>query len=217
MSSKKASSLKNILNSSKKEDKTTTSTPADGKKAEKKVDKFINKIKDNLKKGYQKKEPDPSRFSELDDLNDFLEAIPDWMDKFVKNLEGLAQDKVDEKCIEVCLIVNGKLEQLKKAAVKKLKNRYIKSQKVIQIIEPLTKPPTDLGSVIDYCTGLVSYFTGPYQELISFVSELAPRIVETGQNLQRIASYRPPKVSIKIKTNCLKLIAPSLSLGDILG
>ena len=139
------------------------------------------------------------------------------MDKFVKNLEGLAQDKVDEKCIEVCLIVNGKLEQLKKAAVKKLKNRYIKSQKVIQIIEPLTKPPTDLGSVIDYCTGLVSYFTGPYQELISFVSELAPRIVETGQNLQRIASYRPPKVSIKIKTNCLKLIAPSLSLGDILG
>lgn len=213
MSSKKANSLKNILNSSKKD----TSTDANSKVVSKKNSKFVNKIKDNLKKGYQKKEPDPSRFSELDDLNDFLDSIPKGLDKFVKNLEGLAQDKVDEKCLEVSLKIRYRLEQLKAAAVKKLKARYIKSQKVLQVLEPLTKPPTDLPSALDYCKGLVSYFTGPYQELITFVSELTPRVVQTGQNLQKIASYRPPKVNIKVNTKYLKLAVPKFTIDEILG
>ena len=213
MSSKKANSLKNILNSSKKD----TSTDANSKVVSKKNSKFVNKIKDNLKKGYQKKEPDPSRFSELDDLNDFLDSIPKGLDKFVKNLEGLAQDKVVEKCLEVSLKIRYRLEQLKAAADKKLKARYIKSQKVLQVLEPLTKPPTDLPSALDYCKGLVSYFTGPYQELITFVSELTPRVVQTGQNLQKIASYRPPKVNIKVNTKYLKLAVPKFTIDEILG
>ena len=134
MSSKKVGSLKNILSSSKTKEKAPLSASADTKKAEEKADKFINKLKKNLKKGYQKKAPDPNRFSELDDFNDFLEAIPDWLDKFVKNLEGMAQDAIDDKCTEVCLIVNKKLAQGKKAIVKRLKDRYIKSKKVVEII-----------------------------------------------------------------------------------
>lgn len=216
MSSKKASSLRNILNSSKTTDTSATVSSAT-KDAEKRVDKFINKLKKNLEKGYQKKEPDPNRFSALDDFNDFLEFIPEWLDNFVKNLEGLAQDKVDQKCVEVCMIVNYKMNKIKDQVVKKLKQRYIKSQKAVQILEPLTKPPTDLPSALDYCKNLVSYFTGPYQELVTYVSELTPRVMKVGQNLQRIASYRPPKVSVKIKPQCLKILAPSLNIGDILG
>lgn len=155
-----------------------------------------------------------SKFKKLDDLNKTLEDIYTLADKYLTNLDlnGLiqkkAQEKVDDACILISNKINAKLIDKRGDLIDFLHGKYMTSQKIISEFGPVTQAienlgiPTSIDDVVSILSDTVKslknfakLFLGPYQEAVEYVVELAPKLIELTENIEKLAGL-PSKIPV---------------------
>lgn len=155
-----------------------------------------------------------SKFKKLDDLNKTLEDIYTLADKYLTNLDlnGLiqkkAQEKVDDACILISNKINAKLIDKRGDLIDFLHGKYMTSQKIISEFGPVAQAienlgiPTSIDDVVSILSDTVKslknfakLFLGPYQEAVEYVVELAPKLIELTENIEKLAGL-PSKIPV---------------------
>jgi len=130
----------------------------------------------------------------LDNINKELEGINDYLDKTVSNIADKSQAYVDAKWAAINTEIEAKLNKIKDIKiVPPLHAQYEHALAHIALLQPLIELNLiDLPSVIEGLTQIIAIVTAPYQPAIDFITEIAPKVVELGENLVEIATYQPP-------------------------
>ena len=152
----------------------------------------------------------------LDKINKELEGVNDYLDKVVSDFDKKSQAYVDAKWTAINTEVEAKLNKIKDIKiVPPLHAQYEHALASIALLKPLVELSiVDLPSVIDGLTKIISIVTAPYQPAIDFITEIAPKVVELGENLVEVATYQPPTIEgVEIPPLDINI---SLTMDDII-
>ena len=132
----------------------------------------------------------------LDKINKELEGVNHYLDKVVSDFDKKSQAYVDAKWAAINAEIEAKLNKIKDIKiVPPLHAQYEHALASIALLKPLVELSiVDLPSVIDGLLKVVAIITAPYQPAIDFITEIAPKVVELGENLVEVATYQPPTI-----------------------
>lgn len=130
--------------------------------------------------------------------------------------------------------INDKLSKIRQKVVNALKGMYKQAQKVVRLIEPILSPPS-LDTIISWAGNIISFFTEPYQKVVTFISDFMtytpPLVAETTTTAALVAvtaaEIQPTvdrlegegieviKEQIMVAVGAIKL--EPVSMGDVTG
>ena len=160
---------------------------------------------------------DKDKFEFLDDTNLFLGNVTGYADKAFANLTNASQKTVDVTCAEVAYGMSTTIEKARQATIQALHQTYQGYLQVIEKFAPLanmsiTDPLALLAPVLE----IAKIVCGPYYEALSIMSEMTPKVTELSNNLQKIANYKPPIVSLQPSEGIFDITVGRITMGEIM-
>lgn len=162
------------------------------------------------------------KFKKIDDFNDVLSGLNTLILASLRELEqldGIAQDKIDDYCIRISEKINAELSEKRSELVKGLKQAYLSSNEVINELEPLVESDiTDLPSVINAVNKIIGFLSGPYKTAVEFLIILRPKLKILAANLNDLMDIKDkiPVVGI-YNYDKLNIYIEPITISDITG
>ena len=160
---------------------------------------------------------DKSKFGMLDDANLFLGNVTGYADKAFENLEGAAQSGVDIACAEVSYQISKAVDACRVQMIKKLHEVVAGQFAVVGKFAKLANMSiTDPLALLSPVLEIVDILCAPYYEALTIITELTPKVMELSSNIQKIASYKPPALSVAPSPGVFNIQVGSISMGEII-
>ena len=141
--------------------------------------------------------------STLDAINEQLEGLIDSIDyrmnkieAIIKNADKSAQKEIDKVIEEISAQITIKLNDIREKVINFMKPQVQTITEKVQPLMPLWKilqgeitldPLNLIQPIIDICKVL----TAPYQPFLDLATEVAPKLIQLSNNMQKVANYKP--------------------------
>ena len=173
--------------------------------AENNPEDIIKSTSDKFKSKVPKNADDLLKF--LEEVDERIKSIPDYLDDIFSNIENCPQEMVDFLCEKASNRINYMIEYQRikvlnnAGPIKKMAQDLVeKYAPPIAMIEALEEPTPDnivkvVASIIPIFRWFYDVIYKPYKKAIETISELTERLLSIANSLQRLASYTPPKAN----------------------
>jgi hypothetical protein len=167
----------------------------------------------------------------LDDFNATLDKMIEFATNAfstLEDLEGQAQEKiqeeVDKACIKVSDKANTKINAIRSKVIDILRTKYASATAALKVLDPIVNAKlTDLGSVIDTLTSMIDVYIKPYKDALEYtvgiVAEVIPKVSDTIDKIDTLVSLKdniPIPDGLDINFDKLDIIVDPIGLGDIM-
>lgn len=162
------------------------------------------------------------KFKKIDDFNKALSGLNTLILtslQELQQLDGIAQDKIDDYCIRISDNINAELSDKRRELIKVLQQAYLSSNEIIDELKPLVEAKlTDLPSVINAVNKIIGFLSGPYQTAVEFVTILTPKLKTLTENINDLMGIKDkiPVVGI-YNYDKLNIYIEPITINDITG
>lgn len=156
-------------------------------------------------------------FAQIDSAIDDINSVKTYLDNAFMAVQNKTQEYVDEVIEEdINPYVNAKLAKIRELLLNSLQQQYQAFQSLSSSLSPIeSASPTDLGSVIEFCTAVKDFLVGAYSSLMQFMSQLTVALAKLTAAIAGIVSYTPPIQGISFAK--LDIQMEPITLADITG
>lgn len=156
-------------------------------------------------------------FAQIDSAIDDINSVKTYLDNAFMAVQNKTQEYVDEVIEEdINPYVNAKLAKIRELLLKSLQQQYQAFQSLSSLLSPIEgASPTDLGSVIEFCTAVKDFLVGAYSSLMQFMSQLTIALAKLTAAITSIVNYTPPIQGISFSK--LDIQMEPITLADITG
>lgn len=134
------------------------------------------------------------------DTMEALNSVQNEVESFKHAAYKDKKEKIEKLKEYISSNLKTKIENKQKEEAENPPLKAVKSK--MEVIKPLTEPPSSIDGVVNYCTNVATYFLGPYKSLVNctiFYSEYAVKMGET------------IKQTLDLLTNTLSLLESELA------
>ena len=156
-------------------------------------------------------------FAQIDSAIDDINSVKTYLDNAFMAVQNKTQEYVDEVIEEdINPYVNAKLAKIRELLLKSLQQQYQAFQSLSSLLSPIeSSSPTDLGSVIEFCTAVKDFLVGAYSYLMQFMAQLTVALAKLTAAITSIVNYTPPIQGISFSK--LDIQMEPITLADITG
>lgn len=156
-------------------------------------------------------------FAQIDSAIDDINSVKTYLDNAFMAVQNKTQEYVDEVIEEdINPYVNAKLAKIRELLLKSLQQQYQAFQSLSSLLSPIeSSSPTDLGSVIEFCTAVKDFLVGAYSSLMQFMAQLTVALAKLTAAITSIVNYTPPIQGISFSK--LDIQMEPITLADITG
>ena len=160
---------------------------------------------------------DKGKFEWVDDTNLFLGNVTGYADKAFGNLQGATQTTVDVAAAEAAYAMSLAIEKARQAFIKTAHGVYEGQLAVIGKFGKLANMSiTDPLALLSPVLEIVSILCAPYYEALTIITELTPKVMELSNNIQKIANYQPPGLTVSPSDGAFQLQLGKVTMGEII-
>ncbi len=167
----------------------------------------------------------------LDDLNNTLDKMIEFTTKSfstLEDLEGKAQDKIQEEVDKICEKVSKKgsekLDSIRDKTVDTLHKKYVSANAIVTKLEPIINAKiTNLGEVISLLGKMVALYAKPYQDAldytIGFIATATPKIADIAEKSLKLYNLKdeiPLPTGLNVNLDKLKVSMKPITINDII-
>lgn len=166
-----------------------------------------------------------NRFKTLDEINKTLSTMDEIVSKKLKTIRDSGQEQVDKICVEINNTINPILAEKRQILVDILQEQYQANMVMIEVLKPLIDVlqldfniDTIVSAVKKLFICLLKIYLGPYQNAITYVTELAPRLLELTENILALQDLMYKiEVPEDINLDKLNITMEPINIKDITG
>ena len=156
-------------------------------------------------------------FSTIDNSIVEINEIKSFLDAKFADLEKMAQEQIDEYIVNnINPEINSQLSELRANIISTLQSMYSGYLSLTEKIQPIVDTePTNLSSVITFCTKVKDFITSMYSEVLLFMTELTLKLAELTTAITSLVNYTPPISGINFDK--LDIQMDPITMADITG
>ena len=161
---------------------------------------------------------DKNKYEFIDNANLFLGNVTGYADKAFENLQGASQTTVDVAAAEAAYAMSIAIEGARRAFIwaahglyegqLKIKNSPIGKLANMSITDPL--------ALLEPVLAMQQIICAPYYEALTIITELTPKVMEFSNNIQKIANYQPPALTLSPSDGTFRLQLGKVTMGEII-
>ena len=126
----------------------------------------------------------------IDNLTLQIQGVNNYLDKTAASFEGLSQEEINEKSVELQGNLSNKLNSIRNSVVAFLKAQYSAILKEQELLKPLVEAnPANLQDVVNWIKNAITYISGPYGKFAVMQSEILSSSAALSTELQKASSH----------------------------